>query len=161
MMHLRLPLLATIGLLAFSITMPITAQTKMEWQKTIGTPFHDNALQVFPDEQGNIIVIGKESHADFAGNIREYMMVVKYDAAGQEIWKTYHDVAFNVFNAPVDYSIGDHFYTEEFGDTLLNLIIKIQDRVLQYKILDHSGQYYFYEETLAEIIDVNRKNEKV
>ena len=160
-MHLRLPLLATIGLLAFSITMPITAQTKMEWQKTIGTPFHDNALQVFPDEQGNIIVIGKESHADFAGNIREYMMVVKFDAAGQEIWKTYHDVAFNVFNAPVDYSIGDHFYTEEFGDTLLNLIIKIQDRALQYKILDHSGQYYFYEETLAEIIDVNRENEKV
>ncbi|MBK8830742.1 MAG: T9SS type A sorting domain-containing protein [Saprospiraceae bacterium] len=161
MMHLRLPLLATIGLLAFSITMPVTAQTKMEWQKTIGTPFHDNALQVFPDEQGNIIVIGKESHADFAGNIREYMMVVKFDAAGQEIWKTYHDVAFNVFNAPVDYSIGDHFYTEEFGDTLLNLIIKIQDRALQYKILDHSGQYYFYEETLAEIIDVNRENEKV
>lgn len=160
-MKLRLPLLATIGFLAFSITMPATAQTEIEWQKSIGTPFYDNALQVFPDEKGNIIVIGKENHADFAGNIREYMMVIKLNADGQEIWKTYHDVAFNVFNAPVDYGIGDHFYTEEFGDTLLNLIITIQGRVLQYKILDHSGQYYFYEETLSEIIDVNRENEKV
>ncbi len=160
-MNLRLPLLATIGLLAFAIITPALAQTKIEWQKSIGTPFYDNALQVFPDEKGNIIVIGKETHADFAGNIREYMMVVKFDAAGQEIWKTYHDVAFNTFNAPVDYGIGDHFYTEEFGDTLLNLIITIQDRVLQYKILDHSGQYYFYEETLSEFIDINRINEKV
>lgn len=160
-MNLRLPLLATLGFIAFSITVPAIAQTKIEWQKTIGTPFHDNALQVFPDDKGNIIVIGKETHADFAGNFREYMMVVKFDAAGQEIWKTYHDVAFNTFNAPTDYGIGDHFYTEEFGDTLLNLIVTIQGRVLQYKILDHSGQYYFYEETLSEFIDVNRLNEKV
>jgi hypothetical protein len=160
-MNLRLPLLTTLGLIAFLITVPASAQTKIEWQKSIGTPFTDNALYVFPDEKENIIVIGKETHADFAGNIREYMMVAKFQPDGQEIWKTYHDVAFNTFNAPVDYSIGDHFYTEEFGDTLLNLLIKIQDRVLQYKILDHSGQYYFYEETLSEIIDVNRINEKV
>lgn len=160
-MKQRLPLLATLILFAFSISTTVLAQTKIDWQKSIGTPFTDNALYVLPDEQENIIVIGKETHADFAGNIREYMMVVKFNAAGQEIWKTYHDVAFNTFSAPVDYSIGDHFYTEEFGDTLLNLLIKIQDRVLQYKILDHSGQYYFYEETLSDVIDVNRINEKV
>lgn len=160
-MNLRLPLLPALLSLAFFISVPAISQTKIEWQKSMGTPFTDNALKVFPDEQGNVIVIGKETHADFAGNIREYMMVVKFTADGQEIWKTYHDVAFNTFNAPVDYGIGDHFYTEEFGDTLLNLIITIQGRVLQYKILDHSGQYYFYEETLSEIIDVNRINEKV
>lgn len=160
-MKLHLPLLTTFFFLAFSAAVPAIAQMNIEWQKSLGTPYTDNALQVFPDEKGNIIVIGKETHADFAGNIREYMMVAKFAADGQEIWKTYHDVAFNVFNAPVDYGIGDHFYTEEFGDTLLNLIITIQGRVLQYKILDHSGQYYFYEETLSEIIDVNRDNEKV
>lgn len=160
-MNLRLPLLATLIFLAFSITTTALAQTKIEWQKSIGTPFTDNALYVFPDEKENIIVIGKETHADFAGNIREYMMVAKFNVSGQEIWKTYHDVAFNTFNAPTDYGIGEHFYTEEFGDTLLNLIVTIQGRVLQYKILDHSGQYYFYEETLSEIIDVNRINEKV
>ncbi len=160
-MKLGLPLFAIFLFLSVSVVVPALAQTNIEWQKSIGTPFHDNALQIFPDEKGNIIVIGKETHADFAGNIREYMMVVKFNADGQEIWKTYHDVAFNVFNAPVDYGIGDHFYTEEFGDTLLNLIITIQGRVLQYKILDHSGQYYFYEETLSDIMDVNRENEKV
>jgi len=161
MLNLRLSLLAIIGFLAFSIKTPAIAQTKIEWQKSIGTPFTDNGLYVFPDEKENIIVIGKETHADFAVNSRAYLMVVKFNADGQEIWKTYHDVAFNTFNAPGDYSNADHFYTEEFGDTLLNLLIKIQDRVLQYKILDHSGQYYFCEETLSEIIDVNRINEKV
>jgi hypothetical protein len=150
-----------VTLLFLVIAGSSNAQINIEWQKSLGTPYTDSALKVFPDEKENIIVIGKETHADFAGNIREYMMVAKFDQAGQEIWKTYHDVAFNTFNPPVDYSVGEHFYTEEFGDTLLNLIIKIQNRVLQYKILDHSGQYYFYEETVSDIVDINRINEKV
>jgi hypothetical protein len=150
-----------VSVLLLGLFFEASAQVDIAWQKSLGTPYTDNGLQVFPDEQGNSIVIGKETHADFAGNIREYMMVAKFDPAGNELWKTYHDVAFNTFSLPVDYTVGRHFYTEEFGDTLLNLVISIYDRILQYKIIDRSGQYYFYEEITADIIDVDRQNEKV
>lgn len=136
-------------------------QQQIVWQQSLGTASSDYALQVFPDEEGNIIVIGKEPHADFAGNVKTYLVTAKFTPDGLEIWKTYHDVAFDVFSVPTDYGVGGHFYTEEFGDTLLNLIISINNRVLQYKILDHSGQYYFYEETLSSVMDVDRENEKV
>jgi hypothetical protein len=137
------------------------SQLSIEWQRNYGTSTTDNANQVFPDEKGNVIIIGRETHADFAGNFRPYMMVAKIDPSGNEIWKKYHDVAFNTFNPPLDYGIGKHFYTEEFGDTLLNLVIHINQQVLQYKILDKTGDYYFYEQALSSVLDVDRENEKV
>jgi hypothetical protein len=152
---------ALFSVLFIVLAMPATSQVDIEWQKSFGTPFTDNALQVFPDEKGNIIVIGLETHADFTGNLRPYMMTSKMDPAGNVIWKTYHDVAFNTFNPPLDYSVGKHFYTEEFGDTLLNLVININQQVLQYKILDQTGDYYFYEIATSDILDVDRQNEKV
>lgn len=145
----------------FSLPVLTWGQMDIAWQKTFGTPFGDIALKVFPDESGNMMVIGQETHADFAGNIRPYLMLAKIDHAGNEIWKTYHDVAFNTFNPPVDYTVGRHFYTEEFGDTLLNLVISIQERVIQYKVNTRNGDYYFYEEISSNIIDITRANEKV
>ena len=145
--------------LIFSTT--VQAQLDIAWQKSYGTSMTDNAVQVFPDEKGNMIIIGKETHADFTGNFRPYMMTTKLDPAGNEIWKTYHDVAFNLFNPPIDYSIGKHFYTEEWGDTLLNIVIGMNQQAYQYKILDRTGDYYFYELASSAIIDVDRVNEKV
>jgi|GEM_PF-927298 len=139
----------------------VHAQLDIEWQKSFGTSMTDNAVQVFPDEKGNIIIIGKETHADFTGNFRPYLMTAKLDPAGNEIWKTYHDVAFNLFNPPIDYSIGKHFYTEEWGDTLLNIVIGMNQQSYQYKILDRTGDYYFYDIAQSTIIDVDRVNEKV
>lgn len=155
----------TLTLLILGLIVGFTAtsngQQHIAWQQSLGTQYSDYALTIFPDEGGNIIVIGKEPHADFAGNVKTYMVTAKFNPEGQELWKTYHDVAFDVFSVPTDYGLGGHFYTEEFGDTLLNLIITINNRVLQYKILDHSGQYYFYEEVLSGVLDVDRENEKV
>lgn len=143
------------------LTMQGFSQTHIAWQKSIGTEYADKAISVFQDLHGNTVVVGKEPHMDFTGNIRDYMMLTKLDSDGNQLWKTYHDVALETFSLPVDYSVGDHFYTEEFGDTLLNLIIHIYDRNLQYRVLNQTGDYYFYEELPAAVIDINRENEKV
>ena len=153
--------IVSVLFLLFGPVIKSQGQQQIVWQQSLGTASSDYALQVFPDEKGNIIVIGKEPHADFAGNVKTYLVTAKFNPNGEEIWKTFHDVAFDVFSVPVDYGVGGHFYTEEFGDTLLNLVITINNRALQYKILDHSGQYYFYEEVLSGILDVDRQNEKV
>ncbi len=136
-------------------------QQEIAWQRNLGTPYSDYGVQVFPDHSGNIVVIGKEPHADFAGNVKTYLVTAKFNPQGQEIWKTYHDVTFDVFSLPVDYGLGSHFYTVEFGDTLLNLVVAINDRVLQYKLLDRSGDFYFYEDILSSAVDVDLENEKV
>ena len=137
------------------------AQTSIAWQKSIGTVYDDKAISIFQDLHGNTIVVGKEPHMDFTGNVRDYMMLTKLDPDGHQIWKTYHDVALETFSLPVEYSVGGHFYTEEFGDTLFSLIIHISGRSLQYRVLDRSGDYYFYEELPAAVIDINKANEKV
>ena len=136
------------------------SQTHIAWQKSIGTEYADKAISVFQDLHGNTIVVGKEPHMDFTGNIRDYMMLTKLDPEGHQIWKTYHDVALETFSLPVDYSVGAHFYAEDFGDTLLTLIISISGRTLQYRVLDQTGDYYFYEDLPAPVVDINRKNEK-
>jgi hypothetical protein len=144
-----------------ALTIQVSSQTSIVWQKSIGTEYGDNAISVFQDQSGNTVVIGKELHLDFTGNIRDYMMLTKLDPDGNQIWKTYHDVAFETFSLPVDYSVGGHFYTEEFSDTMLNLIISIENRKLQYRVLDKTGDYYFYDELPASVIDINVENEKV
>ena len=136
------------------------SQTYIAWQKSIGTEYGDQAISVFQDLKGNTVLVGKEPHEDFTGNVRDYMMLTKLDPDGNQIWKTYHDVALQTFSLPVDYIIGDHFYIEEFGDTLLNLIINISGRTLQYRVLDKTGDYYFYEELPATVVDINARNEK-
>ncbi len=152
-----LPFLA----LMFVCTVHGYAQTHIAWQKSIGTEYADKAISVFQDLRGNTIVVGQEPHMDFTGNIRDYMMLTKLDPAGNQLWKTYHDVALETFSLPIDYSVGNHFYTEEFGDTLLNLIISISGRNLQYRVLDHTGDYYFYEELPSSVIDISKDNDKV
>ena len=136
------------------------SQTHIAWQKSIGTEYADKAISVFQDLHGNTIVVGKEPHLDFTGNLRDYMMLTKLDHEGHQLWKTYHDVALETFSLPVDYSVGTHFYAEDFGDTLLTLIISISGRTLQYRVLDQSGDYYFYEDLPAPVVDINPKNEK-
>ena len=139
----------------------VKGQQPIAWQQNLGTPYSDYGLQIFPDQAGNLVLIGQEPHADFAGNIKTYLVTAKYTPEGQEIWKTYHDVTFDVFSAPIDYRLGKHFYTFEFGDTLLNLVVSINDRTLLYKLFDHSGQFYFSEEILSAVVDVDMENEKV
>ncbi len=139
----------------------VHAQWAIEWQKSFGTPYSDYGRSFFSDEQGNLVIVGLELHPDFTGNLRPYLLVTKLDPDGEEIWKTYHDIAFETFNPPVEYSVGSHFYTEEWGDTLLNLQIHINNRDLLYKILDRTGTYYTYEEIPAQMVDVDRENEKV
>ena len=153
-----------IFLILLSVMMVCTiqgfSQTSIAWQKSIGTEYADKAISVFQDLNGNTVVVGQEPHMDFTGNIRDYMMLTKLDPNGNQIWKTYHDVALETFSLPVDYAVGKHFYTEEFGDTLLNLIITIDGRTLQYRVRDQTGDYYFYEELPAPVVDINILNEK-
>src|SRR6187397_889047 len=88
----------------FSFFSNISAQPSIAWQQSIGNVNGDNALQLFKDPQGDMIIIGSELHQDFTGNYRDYLTTVKMDPEGNEIWKTYHDIAFDLFNPPVDYT---------------------------------------------------------
>ena len=145
----------------FSFFSNISAQPSIAWQQSIGTVNGDNALQLFKDPQGDMIIIGSELHQDFTGNYRDYLTTVKMDPEGNEIWKTYHDIAFDLFNPPVDYTIGDHFFTEEFGEKLMNLVVSINNQVYLAKFLENSGAFYTYEPIPSPLIDVKPNNDKV
>lgn len=156
-----MPYCSIFPFLMFVLAIPAISQTNIEWQRSIGNEYADKAITIFPDNQGNIIAIGKEPHLDFTGNLRDYMMLAKFDPAGNILWKTYHDVQFETFSIPVDYTIGKHFYSEEWGDTLLNLVIYIAGRTLQYRVIDQTGHFFFAEEIPSGILDVNSSNDKV
>lgn len=106
-------------------------------------------------------MIGSEPHQDFTGNFRDYLTVVKLDPDGNQVWKTYHDVAFETFNPPYDYAIGGHFFTEEFGEKLLDLVVSINNETLLLKLLENTGAYYTYEQISSPLIDVKPNNDKV
>ncbi|HEX5112916.1 MAG TPA: hypothetical protein VFV79_08720, partial [Saprospiraceae bacterium] len=150
-------------LLSFSFFAPLllTAQPGIDWQQSIGTVNSDNALQIFKDPAGDLILIGSEPHQDFAGNYRDYLTVVKLDPNGNEIWKSYHDIAFELFNPPYDYSIGSHFFTEEWGEHLLNLVVSINGNFYLIKLLESSGAFFTYEQISSPLIDVRPNNDKV
>jgi hypothetical protein len=116
---------------------------------------------LFKDPQGDVIIVGSELHQDFTGNYRDYLTTVKLDKEGNEIWKTYHDIAFDLFNPPVGYSIGDHFFTEEFGEKLMNLVVSINNQVYLAKFLENSGAFYTYDQISSPLIDVKANNDKV
>jgi hypothetical protein len=137
------------------------AQPNITWQRSYGTPADDYATKLFADPNGNIIVIGSEVHQDFTGLFRPYMVIAKVDRQGNEIWKKYHDVAFNTFNPPVDYTIGKQFYTEEWDEVLINLVVTMNNRTMMYKILDGTGDYYYAEDIPSPTIDIAADNEKV
>jgi len=86
---------------------------------------------------------------------------VKLDADGNEIWKSYHDIAFELFNPPYDYSIGAHFFTEEWGEHLLNLVVSINGNFYLIKLLESSGAFFTYEQIASPLIDVQPNNDKV
>lgn len=155
----RSPLFLTFFITTFSFL--VTGQPSIAWQRSIGTEQSDTALKLFPDRDGNLIVIGSEPHQDFTGNFRDYMVILKLDPDGNEIWKTYHDVAFETFNPPLDYSLGAHFFTEEFGEKLINLVVSINNRSLLLKLLESNGQYFYYEDIASPLIDVQSNNDKV
>src|SRR5689334_4394802 len=89
-------LISFIG--SFLLSVSGNAQSYIDWQKSIGTPGDDVALKMFNDQSGNLVILGSEAHADFAGNVKNYMLITKLDAAGNELYKKYHDVAFETFN---------------------------------------------------------------
>lgn len=147
--------------LILAASLSVEAQPSIAWQESIGTTASDEGLSLFRDESENLVVIGREPHADFTGNVRPYMFIAKFDPDGNELWKQYHDVAFETFNPPLDYYLGGHFVTEEFGDTLINLVININNRTILYKMLNRDGSFYYYEEITSPIIDVARDNDRV
>jgi len=139
----------------------VFSQPSIAWQRSIGTVNGDNALQLFKDPQGDLIVIGAEPHQDFTGNYRDYLTIVKLDPQGNEMWKTYHDVAFELFNPPVSYAIGPHFFTEEFEQKLISLVVTINNQVYLAKFLEDSGDFYTYEQISSSLIEVKPNNDKV
>lgn len=139
----------------------LSAQSTIGWQKIIGTTHDDTPMKILTDQSGNLIVIGKEPHEDFTGQLRPYLMVTKLAPNGDELVKNYHDVAFNLFSPPIDYSIGQHFLTEEFGEQLINLVITINNQTYLYKILESTGEFYTYEIVQTPVIDLDPQNEKV
>ena len=102
----------------------LDSQTSIEWQKSIGTTVDDYALKIFTDPEGNLVVAGNENHKDLTGQYHTYLMITKMDEDGQEIWKKYHDVAFQTFSPPVNYTVGKHYYSTEFGQLLINLHVE-------------------------------------
>lgn len=139
----------------------IIAQPGIEWQQSIGTVNSDNALQLFKDPAGDLIMIGSEPHQDFTGNYRNYLTIIKLDTDGNQLWKSYHDIAFELFNPPVDYSIGAHFFTEEWGEHLLNLVVTINNQIYLIKLLENNGAFFTYEQISSSLIDVQPNNDKV
>ncbi|MEO6131617.1 MAG: T9SS type A sorting domain-containing protein [Saprospiraceae bacterium] len=143
-------------LIGFSLIQQVHAQRNIAWQKSIGTEYSDNALRIFNGEDGNIVIAGDEVHADFTGNLRNYMVIAKIDVHGQQIWKTYHDIAYETFSLPLDYYLGKQFYTEENGQKFINIIIHIADRNLLYIVSDATGDYYSYSEISSNVFTVSR-----
>lgn len=138
----------------------LVAQTTIDWQKNIGTQFTDDARKIFNDEEGNLVIMGTETHEDFTGNLREYLLVLKYDAAGNQIWKKYHDVAFETNSFAFYYFLGDHFYTVEHGQKLINVILDLSGNLVMYKLIDNSGAFHSYENLTTLFMSVDRQNVK-
>ncbi len=135
-------------------TIKVSAQPAIAWQKSYGTIYSDETLQLFADEEGNSIVIGTETHEDFIGIPRQYMLTAKLDKEGNELWKTYHDVAFETFNPPLNFGLGRHFFTYEFGHKILNMVIGLNNQAILYKLYDSTGVYYSFETLSGSVIDV-------
>lgn len=132
-------------ILSASIAHAMVGQSSIQWQQNFGTEYYDDALKLIQDPEGNIIVMGTEKHVDITGNPRPYLMVTKMDPAGQEVWKAYHDVALETHNLPGDYIIGKHFYSEHFGQRILNVVISFQAQDILYMLEDVSGAFHSYQ----------------
>ncbi|HZV70742.1 MAG TPA: T9SS type A sorting domain-containing protein [Saprospiraceae bacterium] len=139
----------------------VQGQQNIEWQKSIGTAQSDDALKMFTDDDGNLVILGNEVHQDFTGNYRNYLLISKIDLKGQEIWKKYHDLAYETFNIPVDYYFGPHFYTEDNGQKLISVVVSIGGRRLLYKIMDETGEYYSYSDINPGVYAVDRSRVEV
>lgn len=139
----------------------VSSQTSIAWQKTFGTPLFDDALRLFGDGLGNIVLAGIEPHEDFTGDVREYLMITKMDADGNEIWKKYHDIPYEVHHFPGSYSLGREFITEESGQRILNIVVHLSGRTVLYKLHDASGEFYTYEEIESPVFTINQLNEKI
>ncbi|MEP6792905.1 MAG: T9SS type A sorting domain-containing protein [Saprospiraceae bacterium] len=150
-----------IGLIILGFCTSGASQQNIAWQKSIGTAYGDEAIQMFNDDAGNIVILGKEIHEDFTGNPRSYLLVAKYDLSGNEIWKKYHDLAYETFSIPVDYYFGQHFYTEDNGQKFISLVVSIGQRHLLYKINDASGDYFSYSEIFSDTYVVDRTGVEV
>lgn len=144
-----------------ALTLSLQAQTEIQWQRTFGTQYDDQAALLFSDSLQNLYVVDMETHADFAGNIKPYMSVIKMDKNGNEVWRTFHDVAFNTFNPPYTPTILGHAFTNEWDEKLLNIIIQVGLERVLYKILDVSGDYYFYETIPTTFVNVENNNERI
>ena len=128
------------AILSFSFTTPSVAQTTIDWQKSIGTPNLDAALKIFNDEEGNIVIIGTEAHEDITGNLRDYVMVSKIDAEGNELWKKYHDIGYETNSIAFYYYFGDHFYTDQNGQKIINIVADLSGKLILYQLYDENGQ---------------------
>ena len=128
-----------------NISHSLVAQTTIEWQKTIGTEFIDDARKILNAPDGNIVIFGTEPHEDFTGNLRIYLMVSKLDTDGNEIWKKYHDVGFETNTVSFDYYFGEHFYTEQNGQAILNVVLDIGNDLILYKLNDEDGNFFSFE----------------
>ena len=151
-------LIATVFFCTYAIS---NAQTEIGWQKTIGTLNDDEPLAIIADDHHHLYVIGNEPHEDFTGLLRPYLMISKLNAQGEEIWKVYHDVAFNTFSPPVGYYLNDHFFTREFDTDLLNLVMNINNQSILYKIDEETGAFFYHETIPSPVIDVDIENGKV
>ncbi len=151
-------ILALFSFLSLVNSTRTIAQTSIDWQKTIGTSFYDEALKIFNDEDGNIVVLGTETHEDFTGTLRTYMVSMKLDVDGNEIWKKYHDVAFETFNPPVNYYIGKHFYTVESGQKYINLVVNLAGNNLLYRLDDATGEFAFFDYIPSTSLAITRDN---
>lgn len=145
----------------FSNMLTVVAQTSIDWQKSFGTSFPDAALKIMNDDDDNMIIFSTEPHEDFTGNLRTYMLAAKLDLEGNQVWSKYHDVAFETHNVGDNYNIGDHFYTEEFGQKLINLVVDVSGHLVLYKLLDASGEFHSYENLLSTNLLVTREDEQI
>jgi len=137
------------------------AQTQIEWHKSFGTQFIDNALKIFNDRDGNIVVMGTETHPDITGDLRTYLMVTKMSVEGQEIWKQYHDVAFQTNSIAFEYYTGDHFYTEEIGQKIINIVFDLSGKLVLYKLFDSNGEFYSFDNLASPYLAVTNDNVKI
>ena len=133
-------------------------QQHIAWQKSIGTTFDDYALKIFTDDGGNLVIIGNERHLDFTGAHRLYLVTSKIDLAGNVIWKTYHDLLYDTFSFPVDYYLGNTFYTEENGKKMISVVISMSGRNLLYTLTDDTGEFYTYKDISSGIFTIDRNN---
>lgn len=157
---MKLPFYSSL-LLAFLFTTQTIAQTSIDWQKNLGTERDDNALRLLNDKDGNIIVLGTETHKDITGEFRQYMVAIKLDADGNEIWKTYHDIAHETFSAQGDFSFGESFFTTEWEQDLIVIVTQLYDKLILYKLLNETGGFWSYDYIPSPKLEILPGNEKI